>query len=314
MNPHIERLQPKTRTEWLYMRQADVTASQIAALANAHPYVTALQMWQEKTGRKVSDDDIDNAAMRRGRLLEDLAFTLAAEQLPDCKLEHNDATAPMYWRDTFLRVGCTPDVLAVSERGIGVIELKAIEPSQFAKNWTDGRVPTHIDLQVQAQAHIVGAQWAAVGVLRVGHAVEFDLIEVTPNADVWHGLAGLVQAFWHQVETNTPPPPDFTRDGKAIAELVGASDGSAVDLSTDNELIDGLCRREEHKKLMGMLDDDLEAIDAMIRFKAGTHEIVTAGDFRLTLKTQQVAGYTVKPRTQRPIRQKRIRNEELTRP
>jgi len=315
LNTAIEILEPKSRSEWLQLRRQDVTASQIAALLNVHPYVTALQLWQEKTGRTVSDDDLDNAAMRRGRLLEDLAFTLAAEQLPQCKLAHNDSTAPLYWRDSVLRVGCTPDVMAQHrDRGLGVVELKAIEPSMYAKNWRDDILPVHVNLQVQTQAHLVGASWAAVGVLRVGHAVEFDLVDVPLNADAWHGVCGLVANFWHQVETNTPPPPDFARDGKAIAELAGPSDGSAIDLSTDNELVDALHRREEHKKLHGLLADELEAIDALIRHKAGPHEVVMAGDFRLTLKTQAVAGYTVKPRTQRPIRQKRIRNGELTRP
>jgi hypothetical protein len=49
-------------------------------------------------------------------------------------------------------------------------------------------------------------------------------------------------------------------------------------------------------------EKQIDRLDSMILHRAGTAEAVMAGDYRVTLKTQDVAGYTVKPRTQRPIR------------
>ena len=264
----VERYQPKTRAEWLALRRRDVTASQIAALIEEHPYTTPLQLWQEKTGRKVSDDDIIDDAMERGLELQEIAVKRLARKLPTAKLEFNDANE--YWRDPALRIGCTPDVLASDPtRGKGVVELKAIEPSIYKHTWPDGVPPFYVKAQVITQAHLVGAEWAAIGVLRVGFKVEFDLIDVPLRIEEWRALQNAASLFWQDVDSDIAPLPDFARDGAVIAELAGPSDGTHLDLSMDNELIDALYRREEHKKLMGMLDDELEAIDAMIRFKAG---------------------------------------------
>jgi predicted phage-related endonuclease len=300
-------LKPQTRAEWLALRKQDVTASQIAATIGHHPYCSALELWAQKTGRLVPDDDIDSAAMRRGRLLEDLAVTMTAEQMPDALIEHNDAN--QYWRDDVARIGCTPDVMAFDERGKGVVQLKSVEPSIYKRTWPGGEPPLWIALQALTEAELLGAQWAAVGALRVGFSVEFDLTPIPLHEGAWARLTEAVAAFWKAVEAGEPPQPDYARDGALIAAMHPASNGSTIDLSGDNELIVALIEREEAKAVEHDLEAQLKRLDTMIRHKLGDHESALAGDWRISLKTEQRKEYTVAAGTRRPIRIKRIRGE-----
>jgi putative phage-type endonuclease len=300
-----EKHVPHNREEWLTLRQQDVTASRIAALVGHHPYVTAYELWAEKTGKVAPTNNIDNPRMRRGRLLESVGADLAAEAMPGAVVEHN--TSNCYWRDSALRIGATPDLLATDERGLGTVQLKSVEPSVYARNWLDGEPPFWIALQALTEANLTGSQWAAVGALRIGHGVDFDLVPVPLHAGAWQALLDAVGAFWRSVETDTPPVPDYARDGAVIAALHPVSLGTTIDLSSDNELIHALAEREEAKGLLKGLEEQIESFDALIRHKLGEHEIGLAGDYRVTLRTEQVKAYTVQARTRRPIRIKKLR-------
>jgi len=302
----IQIIESSSRAEWLGNRRQDVTASQIGGVLDVHPYCTPYSIWAEKTGRVVDDLDLDSAVLRRGRLLEGLGAELATAELPaGSEVVRN--TANTYWRDTRARIGATPDMIAKTDRGKGVIQLKNIEPSIYAKNWPDGECPLWIALQALTEAKLVGADWAMVGALRVGFSVDFDLIEIPLHEAAWARLQSAVADFWANVEAGVPPSVNYQRDGAAISMMSGASNGSTVDLSGDNELVAALADRERLKSLHKLMGDQIGTCDAMIRHKAGEAEVVLAGDFRVSLRTESVKGFTVAPRTQRPIRIKRIR-------
>jgi len=241
-----KRLSPTDRAEWLEMRRHDVTASQIAALVNAHPYCTKFELWAAKSG-KLEPENTENEAMRRGRLLEPIAAKLAIEAIPEVTEAAYNSTN-QYWRSAEHRIGATPDIIAESPRGRGVIQLKSVEPSLYDRTWRDQDPPLWIALQALTEAHLVGAQWAMVGVLRVGHGVEFDLTEIPLHAGAWSRLLEEAARFWQSVEADTPPAPDYARDAAVIAELYPASAGASIDLSGDNELMDALQTRELAKE------------------------------------------------------------------
>ena len=66
-------------------------------------------------------------------------------------------------------------------------------------------------------------------------------------------------------------------------------DGTTIDLSGDNELIHALVERERVKELIKAAQDNCDAYDALIKHKAGAHELIIAGDYRCVLKTQQIS-------------------------
>jgi hypothetical protein len=224
---------------------------------------------------------------------------------PGTEIQHN--TENQYWWHPEWRIGVTPDIRARNADGLGVVELKSIEPGVYAKRWPDGEPPLYVALQVLTAAKLLKAEWAAVGALRVGFACDFDLTPVPIHEGAWERLLGAVAAFWDRVKTDTPPEPSFEKDAALIAALNPLSTGTTVDLSRDNALVDALQRREQLKQQLKDLDGQCTEIDSLIRHKAGDNEIVMAGDFRVSLKTQHVQAYTVAARTRRPILIKRIR-------
>jgi predicted phage-related endonuclease len=304
----IERHQPKDRAEWRAWRRQDISASRIGGLLpGVHPYVTAYQLFAEKTGRIVPEDDIDTPTTARGRVTETVGAQFTAEQLPGAQITVNGME---YWRDPHRRIGATPDLLVEDDRGLGVVELKCIEPSVYARTWRDHEPPTWIRLQALTQARLTGATWAAIGALRIGYGVEFDLIPVPLDDGEWTALLADVAAFWRMVSINTPPAPDFGRDAGTIAALNATVDGSAIDLSDDPELCAAVIERERLKRASKEFDARCTELEGLIRHKAGTNSIVLAGDYRLTLKEIQRAGYTVPPSSYPSLKVKRIRNIE----
>jgi hypothetical protein len=269
-------------------------------LVGPHDYCTALQLWAEKTGRQISDDDDDNPAMRRGRLLEAVAADIAADELSEAKVAKNGLE---YYRDGTLKIGATPDLFVEhDERGPGVLEIKNVEPSIYRMKWPNDEPPLWIGCQTLTAAKLVGAEWAGVGVLRVGHGVDFHIVPVPLHAGAWQALQDAVGAFWQSVITDTPPAPDYTRDHEILKRLNPISEPFTLDLSDDKEFTVGVAERIRLKSAVAEYEKQIDRLDSMILHRAGTAEAVMAGDYRVTLKTQDVAGYTVKPRTQRPIR------------
>lgn len=294
------RVDPADKRAWLQLRRADVTASAIGALLNVHPHKTAYELWCEKTGRLAPDDDLDSPAMRRGRELEPLAAKFASEELTQGHLYLN--TTNSYWRDPVRRIGATPDMVGTSDRGLGVVQLKSVAPSIYQNTWLDDEPPLWVALQALTEANLLGAQWAAVGALRVGFGIEFTLTEIPLHEGAWARMLDLVETFWRRVDGDVPPPaPDYERDGALIAAMYRQSLPTKVDMTGDNELMDALVARSTASAQIKILEAERDRCDALIRHKAGDNEMITAGDFRVTLKTQTVEAHMVKAHTRRPI-------------
>jgi hypothetical protein len=301
-----EKHVPANREDWLTYRAKDVTSSEIGCLVDPeHPWITPLQLWNIKTGRLVPDN-IDSPVLRRGKKLELVGAEETAERMPGAKIEHN--TSNTYWRDGKLRIGATPDLLVDDpERGLGVVELKNPGVGTYARKWENGEPPLFMALQVLTAAKLTGSGWAAIGALRINDfTYDFDLVPIPLHQGAWQALLDAVGEFWRSVETDTPPAPDYARDGAVIAAMHPASQGSTIDLSGDNELIVALAEREEAKALAKDLDAQIDRLDAIVRHKIGEHESALARDWRVTLKTELRRAYSVPAASRRPIRVRRI--------
>lgn len=207
-----------TREEWLERRRHDITGSVAAALLGAHERMTPLQIYLDKVGVLPLDNG-DNPAMRRGRLLEPLAVTLIKEAHPDWEVWPSED----YVRDPEHRIAVTPDVYVRDEaKRFGVIEIKSVEPGVFYRTWLeeDGTIrPTTASIvQVSLARHLLRAEFAMVGVLRVGHAVDFDLIEIPEAPGLIEKLEEAAAELWRCIERNEPPPPIFPDDADAIIQ------------------------------------------------------------------------------------------------
>lgn len=294
------------KASWLQARREDVTASQIGALFGVHDFITPYQLWLVKAG--LHDDVVEEtAAMERGKYIEPMAVQYLKDHHPGMKIEHNAASFT-YYRDPEHRLGATPDVIAHDERGIGIIQIKSVEPSTFRKKWFDSagdyEVPLWIALQATLEAHLVGANWAAVAPVVVGHGIEMPLIDVPLISGVIDRMREKVAAFWRSIEENDPPAPDFTVDGEMISMMYGDGDPDhEVDLSTDNRIPELIETRQRLLREIAAREAERDAIDAEVKSKIGmAHVAHIGGGKRITWKPEHRSGHFVPPTTTRPIR------------
>lgn len=294
----IERIPFTTREAWRAARAQDVTASVAGALLGIHEYETAFGLWALKSGL-TSEDPTETPAMRRGRLLEDDALEMLAEERPDWRIE---AGGNVYHRAPALRIGATPDAFATdpTRAGRGVVQVKTTSDLVFRKKWKDEagaiNLPVWIAVQAIVEARLTGASWACVAVLVVGHGLDIHVIDIPLHAGIWDRLVEETAAFWERVATGEPPAADYARDGDTIADLWPPdADVEALDLSADNRMPALLDERAEIKERVKAEEKRLDEIKAEIVEKLGGATLARLGDGREVVRAiQRRAEFTVK--------------------
>src|SRR5262245_39893722 len=192
----IERRAITDRTEWLKWRKPFVTASQVPALFGAHPYLSALKLYLEKSG--IEFEDKDTPVMRRGRILEPAVGKAVAEQRPEWRIEAPEA----FFCDSDRRIAATPDFLILNDPiGLGVLQAKTAAPAIFSRDWEGGtRVPFWIVLQALTEAMLTESAFAAVAIMNVD---AYDLVcsihEISRHADAEAKILAAVTQFWQDV-------------------------------------------------------------------------------------------------------------------
>lgn len=314
----IERIPIKSREQWLALRQQDVTASAAAGLLGVSKYTTPFRLHMLKTGTiqeegaedKIGDDSIELSPLGRGLALEDVGADLLRRLKPDWIVKR----CAEYYRDPIARIGATPDLLVNDPaRGFGLVQQKSVASIIFDKEWKDENgdlaPPLEYFVQTIVEAHMAGAQWAALGVLVISYGVKFQLVPVDIHAGVWARVKREVEAFWKRVAANELPPPDFAKDGELIAELYADDDGSMADLSGNPRIIELIAQREALKERESdgtAAAKERKALDAEIIFTLGNAERGRLPDGRIiTAKTTRRAGYEVAPSSYRTVRIKR---------
>lgn len=296
----FERIPISDREQWLALRKQDVTASAAGALLGVHPYQTAYGLAAEKLGL-ISDQVNESGAIRRGNKLE----AVVIDEIKGAR-EWTVDKAGDYFRDPLARLGATPDTYAFDERGHGTVQIKTVADMVFSKRWkVDGEValPPWIAIQANIEAHLMGAQWAAVAVLVVGFGWDLHIIDVPIHHGIIERVRAEVAAFWRLVDAGQLPEPDYGRDGAAIARLYAdAVPGERVDLSADNRLPEILTRREVLKGQAKDAAEELAAIDAEIRAKIGEAESGFLPGWAITNKLIHRKEYVAKASSYRSLR------------
>jgi predicted phage-related endonuclease len=297
----IERFEVTSRTEWLERRKADITASNIGALFNAHPYTTALKLYVEKRG--VEFDNPDNKAMRRGRWLEPAVGKAVEELRPEWKL----TPAAEYLRDPEHRIGATPDFYIHGDpRGRGVLQAKTVAPSVYAREWANGEtVPLWISLQAATEAMLTDSAFSAVAVLLVDpHNMDCVIHELPRHPSAEMKILAAVHEFWRMVDAGIEPEPDFARDAAVIRAMYRREEsGKPIDLTGNNKIHELLDERAGLQSVVKSAEVRVAEIDAEIKFTMGEADHITGlNGWRVTFKTSDFKEYTVPARSTRILR------------
>lgn len=223
------------RDDWLAVRRTGIGSSDAAAAVGLNPYRSQLELWLEKTGRESllpqSDPHDEESPMYWGNILEPIVASHYTRRTGhrvrkiNAVLQHPDPDKAWMRANIDREVIGTPEVQILECKTAGI---------NGARLWKEG-VPEYVQLQVQHQLAVTGKAAADVAVLLGGQHLE---IHRVPRDDcLIERLIALEEAFWHYVETDTPPPADGSESAEmALRCLYPEDTGTTVDFSQDRTL------------------------------------------------------------------------------
>jgi hypothetical protein len=212
------------------------------------------------------------------------------------------------------RLACTPDLTVVDpERGNGIVQVKSAGSYAFRRDWQDDagdpRCPRWIELQAVQEAVLVGAAWAAVLVI-TGENFEPHLFDIPLYANDFDDIEVKASAFWALVDTNTPPPLDYDRDGDLLKRLYPDAKEPLLDLGDDPDLLLAVEDYRDTAADIALLEKRRERARNAILERLGNHSGALVGSYRVSAKVVPRKEYTVAATTTRPIRIKKLTEED----
>jgi predicted phage-related endonuclease len=302
----IERLEILDREQWLAMRQRNIGASEVSALLGANEYLSAFSLWATKSGLVTSTVE-ENSPMRRGRLLEPIALQILAEEHSKWIVEPNTIPGGVYYQDTDLRLGATPDAfITCPDRGRGIAQVKSVAPSVFREKWQPNgevhEVPIGYAIQTICEAHLTGALWACVVALVVDHGIRIEVVDVPTHAPLIARVREEVARFWQMVEEGREPAPNYGLDAHLIERLFARPEEIEVDLTGDNELPEAVAEYQTLGKSIAEISELRKARRAEILHKMGNATSARIATGRITAKSIKRKAYAVPESSYRAIK------------
>ena len=315
----IEVIRPNSREEWLTGRLGTIGASELPALFGASPYMTAFELFAIKSGQykrsfpeaDIRADSIHLPPTERGNALEPVAFELVRRLRPTWEISPNQIPGGQVFVDRAARMSSTPDAFIYEPGAAGriALQVKSMERSVFDRTWrVDGEVepPVAVAVQAIADATLSGCARAFAGAIVVGFGIDFYLFEIPLHAKLMAKARELVSDFWDRVANARPYPPDFARDGEAIAAIYADDDGGEINLSGSNRIAEVVARRTELKAIEtagSAAEKERKILDVEIIAALGNAARGRMADGRIIeAKTVKKRGYEVQPSQYRTVK------------
>ena len=203
-----------SREEWLQGRRGRIGGSDAAATVGASPYMTNVQLWEIKTGRRQQTDISNNPLVWYGTHAEDHMRELFRLDFPDYEVFYQENN--LWTNDKYPFAHASLDGWLKDDKGRnGILEIKTstITSAVQRAKWND-HIPQNYYIQVLHYLMVTGFEFAILKAqlktewpgqlpsLRTEHY----LIE---RSDVQKDIEYLREAeerFWSYVEKDTRPP------------------------------------------------------------------------------------------------------------
>lgn len=155
----LERKICTSREDWLEAREKQgIGGSEAAAVIGESKWMTRLDLWELKTGRKAHKDMSGSEAVAFGTGAEEHLRALFMLQHPEYELEYH-ATDILYQSEAPY-IFATLDGELISETQRGILEIKTAMPKKADWETWNGRVPTHYFAQICHQLLATGYDFA----------------------------------------------------------------------------------------------------------------------------------------------------------
>jgi putative phage-type endonuclease len=185
--------------EWLAARSRRIGSSDIAVIMGSSPYKTRRQLWEEKTGRRPTEDISALPHIRRGNESETICRAIL-EGMFGFEYETPVVLHPRY------------PYLAASLDGIcegHLIEIKTMGDTDFRAAVERSVVPYHYQLQIQWQL-LLAPRPIGVFCAFKPETREIARVVIRPNLPLQRSLQAHAHQFYRWVVRDTPPPDMFT--------------------------------------------------------------------------------------------------------
>ena len=221
------------RDQWLTVRKHGIGSSDAAAAVGLNPYKSQLELWMEKTGRDgnlpKTDPNDETSPMYWGTLLEHIVASHYTKRTGH-RVRRINAVL-QHPKELWMLANIDREVMGAPD--VQILECKTAD-FQGSFLWREG-VPEYIQLQVMHQLAVTGKPCADVAVLICGQDLQIHRIQ--RDEALIAKLIELERAFWHYVETDTPPPADGSDSADlALRCLYPKDSGATLDLSGDLEM------------------------------------------------------------------------------
>lgn len=205
--------------EWLQFRTKGIGGSDTGAILGVSPFKTNVEVWEEKTGRKVPTDLSTNEKVNYGKNAEDLLVKMFELDYPEYKVEIDKTT--VFKRDFMF--ASLDGILTDKNGNKGVLEIKTTElfSSKDLAKW-DKQIPQYYYTQLLHYLIVTGWSFAVLKaqIKTVGNNGETELITrhyYFSRESVIKDMKYLYLAekeFWSYVILDKRPPlilPDITK-------------------------------------------------------------------------------------------------------
>ena len=204
----------KDRDDWLENRKNYIGGSEASAILGMNPYMSNLELWEIKTGRRIPEDISDKSYVQYGTEAEKYLMALFRLDFPQYEVQYEENNS--YTNDRYPWAAASLDgVLVEKETGRkGILEIKTtnILQSMQREKW-DHRIPDNYYVQV---IHYLMVTEFDFVILKAQLKSEFDreiylqtrhyTIEREEVEDQIRYLAEQENQFWDYVKEDRRPP------------------------------------------------------------------------------------------------------------
>lgn len=276
--------------EWLEWRKKGIGGSDASSVVGLNPWRSAVAVYLDKLGELEPLEDSEK--MRVGRDLEDYVAR-----------RFEEATGKKVRRNNFMMVHDDQEFMVANiDREIvgenALLECKTTG-SYGKKDWENGAIPAHYEIQCHHYMAVTGAERCYIAVLIGNEAFKWQVIE--RDEEIIKMLIQIEHDFWHNnVLAQEPPSPDGSKSYDDILALKYAdSVDEEIVINRDDIDVD-IARIGTVKALIKELQQEQKELEQKIKKDMAKYEKARTKTYTITLK----------PQTKRTIDSKRLREEQ----
>jgi len=207
-----------------------------------------------------------------------------------------------------LRVGCTPDYFATStlpkEPGRGIIQIKTAAPRVWER-W-QGRAPLPYIIQTLTEAVVCDCAWAWLVIMVMSDSYPVHYFSVARHAEAETRILVAATKWWAAYDAGELPG-----TAAGAAELEAAfDDGSHVDLSGNNYLVNMLPERDRLKAEVSKAEKHIADIDAVLKTAMGAAATAWLPGYNISWKTQHRRETVIAARDIRVLRVRAVSEDD----